>query len=114
MQQREVAVAAVRGSGPRTRSATRFAVRLPVELMVAGGSLRGSTRNLSLGGALIEAPLVIACRTRLVVRLSLPGTPEPLTFEGMVRRVEPDAVGVSFERLGSQLIWSLGDFLESL
>ena len=114
MHQGEVVVAGVRGSVLRTRSATRFAVQLPVELNVAGGILRGSTRNLSLGGALIEAPVTIACRTRLVVRLALPGTREPLTFEGVVRRVEPDAVGISFERLGSQLIWSLGDFLESL
>jgi hypothetical protein len=114
MHQGEAVLAGVRATVQRTRSATRFSVQLPVELRVAGGSLRGSTRNLSLGGALIEAPVAISCRTRLVVQLALPGTREPLIFEGLVRRVEPDALGISFERLGSQLIWSLGDFLESL
>jgi hypothetical protein len=111
------AAAVVAGVGEpevRTRSATRFAVRLPVRMQLAGGCVRGTTRNLSLGGVLVEAPLALACRTRLVVFLALPGASEELVLDAVVRRVEPDAIALRFERLGSRNVWSLGDFLERL
>jgi hypothetical protein len=114
MQRGAVVVAEVAEPKIRTRSATRFAVRLPVRLQLAGGSVRGTTRNLSLGGALVEAPLAIACRTPLVLCLTLPGKAEELALAAVVRRVEGDAIALRFERLGSRHVWSLGDFLESL
>jgi hypothetical protein len=85
-----------------------------VEVCLPGGRLRGSTRNLSLGGALIEIPLPLACRTRLVLSVTLPGSRETLALDGAVRRNAPGVIAVSFERLSSRCIWSLGDFFESL
>jgi hypothetical protein len=114
MQRAAVVVAEVGEPEIRTRGATRFAVRLPVRLELGGASWCGTTRNLSLGGALVESPRAIACRTRLVLCLALPGTREELAVEGLVRRVEGDAVALRFERLGNRHVWSLGDFLESL
>ena len=111
----EAAVIVARAEDPpfrKTRSATRFVVTLPVEMKLAGGRLRGSTRNLSLGGVLIESPLVIACDTRLILRLALPG--HELELAGMVRRTEPGGIGVCFERLRTRDVWRLGDFLERL
>ena len=113
----EAAVVVARAEDPpfrKTRSATRFVVTLPVEMKLAGGRLRGSTRNLSLGGVLIESPLVIAPDTRLVLRLALPGHELELELAGVVRRTEPGGIGVCFERLRTRDVWRLGDFLERL
>jgi hypothetical protein len=97
-----------------SRSGTRFPARLGVELVLEGGRLRGTTRNVSFGGVFIDAPLVLARDTRLRLRLTLPAEIEPLEVGGSVRWTAPGGFGVRFSGLRFRDVWTLGRFLEEL
>lgn len=97
-----------------SRSGTRFPARLDVELGLGGASLRATTRNVSFGGAFIDAPLTFSLGTRLQLRLTLPAELEPLEIGGVVRWVVPDGFGVRFNGLRFRDVWTLGRFLEEL
>ena len=97
-----------------SRSGTRFPVQLPVELLLPGGRLRASTRNLSIGGVFVASPLVLAREMRMQLAFALPGAVEPLVVDGAVRWADPGGFGVRFIGLRVRDVWALGQYLESL
>jgi len=86
----------------------RFGSRVPLELAVrlnvdARTVGRGTLRNASISGALIETALDLPLHTNLTVTLSIPGerTPTARSLAACVVRVDSDGVGVEWRDIAS-------------
>lgn len=78
----------------------RQEIRVPVEIRVEGeaasGTTQGLTRNVSLGGALLEiAPLEIRPKDSIYVRLHLTGASKPVVAKAECMRVTAHAMGLT-------------------
>jgi hypothetical protein len=103
------------GKHPRSdpgsvRFGQRTTLEVPVQLTVDGRALgRGTIRNTSISGALIETALDLPLYTNLVVTLTLPGghTAGARTLSACVVRVDPAGIGVEWRDMGSMDITDL-------
>ena len=88
----------------RERKHRRFALRFPVQVKFHAGSrdaeLHAVSRNVSVGGMLLEVPSSIPQHCPVSFILTLQGgdivRPIHLTGEGEVVRVQPQEAGVGF------------------
>ena len=86
------------------RFGQRTTLEVPVQLVVEGRALgRGTIRNASISGALIETALDLAMYTNLVVMLTLPegNSPGRRELGACVVRVDPAGIGVEWRDMGS-------------
>jgi len=86
------------------RFGQRVTLEVPVQLAVDGRALgRGTIRNVSISGALIETALDLPLYTNLVVKLTIPDGSTPGTRElgACVVRVDPAGIGVEWRDMGS-------------
>jgi DNA-binding response OmpR family regulator len=78
----------------------RQEIRVPVEVRIEGetdrGTLHGLTRNLSLGGALVEVSATkLHSGDKLYLRLHPHGASSPIVAKAEVMRVTPQPTGLS-------------------
>jgi hypothetical protein len=90
----------------------RYAIELPVRVTHPGGESRGTTKNMSLGGALIEVPDTIAFGATVSVRVFLPPLKEEATLQGVVRWVKGSAVGLQWGSLRAKEVWALNQLFK--
>jgi hypothetical protein len=88
------------GLYPKERKYRRFDLHFPVSLNLPSQELKAITRNVSIGGLLLNTTDYIPPHTRLTftmeVRGSVSSRPVHLLGEGEVVRVEPLATGLGF------------------
>lgn len=99
------------------RSATRHDVDLTATLAVGGAGAPAEPcqiKNLSLGGALIDAPRKLPMGERVHVTFRLPTLEDPVATAAVVRWSNASGVGVQFEGLRARDVWALGKYFESL
>jgi hypothetical protein len=108
----EVAIA-----GAPERVELRTSERSPVALEASAWSLMqptrsipGTTVNLGAGGALLRLPGLSPFTTSIQLQIGLPGRPLSTTAR-IVRRQEPDLVGVTFETITPTEWARLADFV---
>lgn len=94
------------------RSATRHDVVLAVTLTIDSRPIETTLRNLSLGGALIEASFRPPLGTRLALRFWIPEHEKPIEVGAEVRWTTDGEFGVQFDGLRAAEVWSLGRFLQ--
>jgi hypothetical protein len=75
--------------------------------MHPGGESQGTTKNLSLGGALIEVPDTVAFGAEVTLRLFLPPLKEEASMQCVVRWVKDSAIGVQWRSLRAKEVWAL-------
>ena len=95
------------GGDSGTRPAVREHCRIPAELAVTfelagGGIVEGVARDLSLGGAFIEASELPAFGESVVIELHAPGGGRPLRLSGVVRWGNATGFGMQFGLLGAR------------
>jgi hypothetical protein len=98
------------------RSSTRHDVDLAATLAVGGAGAPAEAckiKNLSLGGALIEARK-LKMGERVHVTFRLPTLEDPIATAAVVRWTSDGGVGVQFEGLRARDVWALGKYFESL
>ena len=86
------------------RFGQRVTLEVPVRLGVAARQLgRGTIRNASISGALIETSLELPLHSNLIVTLTLPDGDAAVTRElrACVRRIDPAGIGVEWQDMGS-------------
>lgn len=86
------------------RFGQRVTMEVPVRLGVDARQLgRGTIRNASISGALIETPLELPLHTNLIVTLTLPNGDAAGTRElrACVRRIDPAGIAVEWQDMGS-------------
>ena len=86
-------------------------VSVDVEVEYSGAHSKGSSRNISVGGMMLETELKLKQGDRLRLRFSVPVQKEPVDTEAEVRWTEDKAVGVRFVGLRARDIWALGKLL---
>jgi len=89
-----------------SRVPLKLAVRLDVDARTVG---RGTLRNASISGALIETALDLPLHTNLAVTLSIPGeqTPTVRSLAACVVRIDPGGVGVEWRDIGGADVMDL-------
>lgn len=92
----------------------RFGSRVPLALAVrlsagAGTAGRGTIRNASISGALIETPLDLPLHTNLLVTLSIPGKESPASHSlaACVVRIDPAGVGIEWRDIAGADVMDL-------
>lgn len=95
----------------------RYALELPVTIVhrTADGNTaesRGTTKNVSLGGALIAVSDAIVFGSEVKVRLTLRPLKEEATMTATVRWIAPGAVGVQFGSLRAKEVWALNQLFK--
>jgi hypothetical protein len=86
------------------RFGQRVTLEVPVRLGVAARQLgRGTIRNASISGALIETSLELPLHSNLIVTLTLPDGDAAVTRElrACVRRIDPAGIGIEWQDMGS-------------
>lgn len=94
----------------------RFGARVPLELEVrlspdVGTAGRGTLRNASISGALIETALDLPLHTNLVLTFSMPGeqTPQSHALGACVVRIDPGGVGIEWRDMAGTDVLDLLD-----
>jgi hypothetical protein len=97
------------GKGARfARVQTRMAAVL-VDLH-GGRTVRGRIRNVSLGGMFFEGPTPLPVGGHCVCALALDGSdPGEVFIYGEVVHVQPDGLGLCFERLDGEAFQAISD-----
>ena len=96
------------------RSSQRFDVQIDIEITVGDQQHRSKTRNLSLGGAFVDAEVKPAFNSRVMLRFNIPNQREAIQVGGVVRWVDPGGFGVQFDGLRARDVWALGKYFEQL
>ena len=65
-------------------------------------AMRGSARDISLGGMFIETDFPLAHNTELTVNVLVPGQAAPFAIPAIVRWQAPDGMGVQFGLIGAR------------
>jgi PilZ domain len=75
-----------------------------VEFVAKGTSerLRGSCKDISIGGMFIETTSPLAFKAELVVHVTLPGQNTAFALPGVVRWTRKDGMGIQFGMLGAR------------
>jgi hypothetical protein len=95
----------VRPAYPEPRKYRRFALRYPVQLKVSSetavSDLPATSRNVSVGGLLLQVPSPVMKHSSVIFKMMVQGgpvlRPVELAGEGKVVRLEPQAAGLGFE-----------------
>ena len=99
------------------RTDPRYDRRLEVEIVAADARQKAFTRNLSLGGVLVETMCPLAVRTSVVVRFRIPAQGDAIEVTGEVRWVEAagpaTSMGIRFHGLRAREVWALNRFFQS-
>ena len=99
------------------RTDPRYDRKLEVEILAGETRLAASTRNISLGGMLVETTSPLAVRTAVVVRFRIPTQAEMVEVAGEVRWLEPGThvggMGIRFHGLRAREVWALNRFFQS-
>ncbi|MEK6606406.1 MAG: PilZ domain-containing protein [Myxococcota bacterium] len=100
------------------RVATRTPCRLAAQIAAGERTLDVAFRDLSLGGAFVEALERVPVGERVTVRFRVPAQPDPIEVGGEVRwhgREEAGApgFGVRFDGLRARDAWALTRFLDA-
>jgi hypothetical protein len=91
----------------------RYALELPVTLIHAAGETQGTTRNVSLGGALVGlGEHTIAFGSQVTLRVFLPSLKEEASLASTVRWLAPGAVGLQFGSLRAKEVWALNQMFK--
>ena len=90
--------------------------RVPLEAWVeveAGGKLyRLECRNISIGGMLLRGDETLRENETFRMKFSLPGRVEPITINGIVQHVSPEAfMGVRFEGMPDEVRAAIEHFV---
>ena len=94
------------------RRFTRVRLRCRVSLESGNDHLEGTTLDLSLGGALVQAHRAFPSGTLVTVSLELEaGTPPMRSSARIIRTVGTDCMGMQFENLGPKESVRLQEFL---
>jgi Tfp pilus assembly protein PilZ len=63
--------------------------------------VKGTTRDLSVGGAFVEGADIPAFGSKVILSLNVPGQGE-LKLAGIIRWTKPEGFGVQFQLLGAR------------
>lgn len=94
------------------RAHERYALELPVTLIHGDRQLPGTTRNVSLGGALVSLSEPITFGADVNVRVFLPPLKEEASIPATVRWVTAGAVGLQFGSLRAREVWALNQMFK--
>jgi hypothetical protein len=89
------------------RQFERVDVALPVLLVHGAREIPATTRNISLGGMLIDGTTDLPFGTLVKVRIHLPAMKEPSDLPATIRWVRDGAIGVQFGSLRAKDAWAL-------
>lgn len=99
------------------RRTKRFDVEIAFAVRRGDQTYAGTTRNISLGGALVEVALDPPAKLgdRVDTSFSIPGLDGPIEAQAEVRWLSGSGLGLQFVTgLRAKQTWALGRFLESL
>ena len=99
------------------RSDRRYDCRLEIDLAYEGAWFGAYTRNISLGGALIETDRTLPFGAKVSLRFRVPTQVEPIEVDGQVRWQESEdgqvkGTGIRFEGLRPRDVWALNEYFE--
>ena len=104
-------------SGHFRRTDPRYTRLLEVEIVAGETRHAATTRNISLGGMLVETAHPLAVKTTVVVRFRIPTQSDMVEVAGEVRWVEPgsplNGVGIHFHGLRAREVWALNRFFQT-
>jgi hypothetical protein len=88
-----------------------------VEVVHEGTTLRGTTRNLSLGGIFVELDRALPFGARVSLCFQIPTHKEPTMIDGFVRWIDQEegevrGVGILFDGLRARDVWALSKYFE--
>ena len=89
------------------RQFERYELVVPVVLVHGGDDLTAKSRNISLGGMLIESDATLPFGTKVIVRIHLPAMKEPSEISATVRWVRDGSIGLQFGSLRAKETWAL-------
>lgn len=89
------------------RQFERFDLVLPVLLVHGEREIPAKSRNISLGGMLIDGTTDLPFGTVIKVRIHLPSMKEPSDLAATIRWVRDGAIGVQFGSLRAKETWAL-------
>ncbi len=99
------------------RTDPRYDRRLDVEIVAGSSRQTAATRNISLGGMLVEALEPLPLLAEVVVRFRVPTQSEPIEIAGEVRWIESHGstygMGIRFAGLRAREVWALNRFFQS-
>ena len=96
------------------RRMVRMSLQVEVACRIAGQSFVGNSRNISMGGMLIDAGRLLETRIPLQLEFCLPGNPRRIKTGAVVERVdEKRRIGVRFTNLRGDDQQSLRTLLDS-
>lgn len=90
----------------------RYALELPITLTYPGGEATGTTKNVSLGGALVAVDKDIAFGSEVKVRMYLPPLKEDASFGATVRWRRDGRLGLQFGSLRAKEVWALNQMFK--
>ncbi len=105
-----------RPSGVRRaqRASERADVAIAVTVRYGDGTVvEGIARNLSLGGAYVEALPPAPFGSAVILHLPLPGFSEPAPIDAIVRWNAETGMGVQFGLMGARLTHALTEMLRA-
>jgi len=73
-----------------------------VVLKASGERLRGTTRDVSLGGVFIETTATAPFGEAVTVHVHVPGEHDPFALQGVVRWTSPEGMGVQLGLMGAR------------
>lgn len=96
------------------RSANRYDVAIPAEIVVNGQPREVTICNLSLGGAQVTLPERLALGVRVRLSFRLPEQADVIEVDATVRWVQGDVLGLQFAGLRPKYVWSMNRYLAAL
>lgn len=89
------------------RQFERFDLVLPLVLVHGSDEIAATSRNISLGGMLIEGTTALPFGTAVKIRIHLPAMKDPSEIPATIRWVRDGAIGVQFGSLRAKETWAL-------
>jgi hypothetical protein len=96
------------------RQHERVDVAMPVTLHYEGREISTHTRNVSVGGMLIEGSTEIPYGASVRVRATVPPNNSELDTVGTVRWVRDGAIGLQFASLRAKETWAINQLVKIL
>lgn len=94
------------------RTQQRYDRRLEIEISLGDRRVVAHTKNISLGGVLVESDDRPAFGTRVQLRFRVPTQKEVIEVGGAVRWADASGFGVQFDGLRARDVWALGKYFE--
>lgn len=94
---------------PELRRYSRVPVEVPVEVLVKRSQerLKGTTRDISLGGIQLKVLPLVAFGEEVEIHLTLPGQKAPCVLPAVVRWGRDDMLGAQFRLLGARETYAI-------